>query len=238
MKFIQKQKNTRGYYRLIELERNSGTYDDIKNDKSKSIYTRDEVLGSLLEEQSFLCAYCMQKINIKTATIEHIIGQNYIDNETNGRDYQIDYDNLLAVCNGKSCKEELHCDKSRANYQKLRPLFANPLKKQIIGNIKFTNSGVVYYKQYQSKEEIKDFKDHMKCSEDNNIQYDISYVLNLNCDNLKLQRKVVINALKKITKNWSNKDKIKKLLDEYQSGNRQCTKFYGLIIYILSKKLR
>ena len=237
MKFIQKDKTSKSYNKLIELKRQNGTFEDLKNNKAMQIYLRDDILTSLLNEQGFLCAYCMQSIDINSATIEHIIGQNYKDSRYNGKDYQINYDNLLAVCQGKSCRNELHCDKSRANYQKNRLLFANPLKKQIVSNIKYTNNGVIYYKEYQEKHAIKKYKDHSQHNINQNIQYDLMYVLNLNCTNLKEERKAALNAIKKITKNWSDTKRITNLLDKHQTPTSTYYPFQEMLIYFLKKHI-
>jgi len=237
MKFIKKQKNTKGYYELLDLKRKGGDYSHLKNDVSKDEYIRDEVVTSLLEEQGYICAYCMRSIDLKSTTIEHIVGQNYDDGTQKGKDLQLDYDNFLAVCKGDSCRDELHCDKSRANYQKTRPLYATPLKSQITKHLKYTNSGEIYFKNYVEKTEIGKNKHHLKHSDDENIQYDISYVLNLNCHNLKEERKLVISVLKRITKNYSDKKQINKLYEKYSLEDKKYTQFSEVILYTLNRKL-
>ena len=235
MKYILKNKTSKGYKRLIDLNRINGTYEDVKNDKSKDDYIRDEIINSLLEEQDFQCAYCMKSINLKNTFIEHIIGQKYIENRIEiGKQNEINYDNFLAVCDGKSCKDELHCDKSRANYQKERPLFSNPLQKRIMENIKFTNNGFIYYKDFNEISEFNDFKEHDNLDEDSNIKYDIQVVLNLNCNNLKEKREVFIKALKRITNNWQ-KDKVRKQYDKYITDPK--SEFSQVAIYHLKKRV-
>lgn len=235
MKHILKNRSSKGYHRLTALKRKNGTYEDVKNDKSKNDYIRDKIINSLLEEQDFQCAYCMKSINLENTFIEHIIGQKYIKNRIEiGKQNEINYDNFLAVCDGKSCKDELHCDKSRANYQKERPLFSNPLQKRIMENIKFTNKGLVYYKNFVEISEFKDLKEHTKLDEDSNIKYDIQVVLNLNCINLKEKREIVIKALKRITNNWE-KEKVRKQYNKYLSNPSK--EFSQVVIYHLSKRL-
>lgn len=239
MKLIIKNKNSNGFHRLQNLKRKSGTYEDVKNNVSKNDYIRDEVLTSLLEEQGYLCAYCMQKIKLENSTIEHIIGQNYIkDGVEIGKENQINYDNLLAVCEGKSCKDNLHCDKSRAKYQKDRPLYSNPLENRIMQNIKFSEKGMIYYKDFLEIEEIEKLKEHTSFHEDLNIKYDLQKVLNLNCENIKLKRISFIKALKKFTKDWSNKERMKKELVKYSLlSNNRYEELMEVAIYFLNKKL-
>lgn len=240
MKLIIKNKTSKGFHRLKKLERESGTYENVKNDVSKNDYIRDEVLTSLLEEQGYLCAYCMKEITLDSSSIEHILGQKYIkDDVAIGIEHQINYDNLLAVCDGRSCNDNLHCDKSRANYQKNRPLFVTPLENRIMQNIKFSETGMIYYKEFLEIEKIEELKVHTSLDEDSNIKYDLQKILNLNCENLKQKRSSLINVLKRLTDNWSNKEKVKKELDKYSSkSNNKYKELSQVAIYFLSKKLK
>lgn len=240
MKLIIKNKTSKGFYRLQNLKRENGIYEDVKNNVSRNDFIRDEVLTSLLEEQGYLCAYCMKEITLKNSSIEHIIGQNYIKNDVEiGKENQINYDNFLAVCDGKSCKDNLHCDKNRANYQKNRPLFVTPLENRIMQNIKFSEKGMIYYKEFLEIEEIEKLKNHNELDEDSNIKYDLQEVLNLNCENLKSKRVNLINALKRFTKNWSNQERIRKELDKYLSkSNNKYEELSQVAIYFLGKKLK
>ena len=56
---------------LIEYRRTPGVaYDDLSGDR-KSI-----IRDSLLDEQGYICAYCMGKIDNESCTIEHYISQS------------------------------------------------------------------------------------------------------------------------------------------------------------------
>jgi|GEM_PF-479349 5-methylcytosine-specific restriction endonuclease McrA len=245
MKFIEKRRNSLGYRRLLELQKiPDSTYDHVSNNVSENDFIRDEVLCSLLEEQGYLCAYCMQKISLSNATIEHIIGQKYVEPDEKEKDKinklgeknQINYDNFLAVCEGKSCKDSLHCDKSRANYQKERRLFANPLKNKIMQNIKFNSKGLIYYKNFIEIATIETLNNHTNLDEDSNIRYDIHKVLNLNCQNLKVRREAIINALKRLTNNWTKKGRIETELSKYQRKQSDgYIEFCQVAIYFLNK---
>lgn len=233
MKLIKKNKPQEFHYLLEEFKKDiNGTYPNLTSE------LKDKLLEALLKEQNFFCAYCMQKINEQSATIEHIIGQSYVDENDNklGEQNQLNYDNLLAVCEGKSCNQELHCDKSRANYQKDRSLYANPLKDVLVKNIKFSDTGNIYYKDFIEIEKIEQLKDWKSLDEDSNIRFDLQVVLNLNCQNLKEKRKTFIEALKKFTKNWSDKERTRKKLSEYTSNTSH--EFSQVAIYHLSKKIQ
>ncbi|WP_041963098.1 hypothetical protein [Sulfurospirillum cavolei] len=240
MKFIVKQRNSLGYRRLLELQKiPDSAYNNVCNNASQNDFIRDEVLTSLLEEQGYLCAYCMQKISLSNATIEHIIGQKYVQNGIElGKQNQINYDNFLAVCEGKSCKDNLHCDKSRSTYQRIRPLFANPLENRIMQNVRFSEKGLIYYKDFIKIETIETLNNHANLDEDSNIRYDIHKVLNLNCQNLKARREAIINALKRLTNNWTKKGRIETELSKYQrkQGNGYI-EFCQVAIYFLNKHI-
>ena len=237
MKFISKNEPPLIHHRLKKIKNAGGNYSNLKNDVSKSDFIKDEVLTALLDEQNNLCAYCMKRILLSDATIEHIIGQNYKQGDDEiGKENQLNYDNFLAVCDGQSCKEKEHCDKSRSRYQKDRPLFTNPLVNRIMSNIRFSESGNVYYKDSSKTiDEIIELKDHNTNDEDSNIKYDLQVVLNLNCRNLKEKRKIILDALKKYTSNWSNKERVRKKHDEYLTN--PSNEFSQVVIYHLSKKL-
>ena len=79
------------------------------------IDTDNRLKKSLLSEQGHVCAYCMQRINLKKSSgkpkieVEHILSQK----DKSKKD--LDYKNMLAVCNGNLGGEE-HCDKSKKEH--------------------------------------------------------------------------------------------------------------------------
>jgi uncharacterized protein (TIGR02646 family) len=165
MKYIQKRKNGVGYSKLLKIHKAKGCYDDTKNDNSKvpKVTTRTDILKDLLNEQGYICAYCMRSISIENATIEHIVGQNYIDKSGNkiGKQEDTNYDNMLAVCQGNFCQNETHCDSSRSKYQTKKPiLLISPLNRLQMSSIKFTQSGTIYYENIKNsrKKIIKTIK--------------------------------------------------------------------------------
>ncbi len=95
---------------LIEYRRTPGVaYDDLGGDR-KSI-----IRDSLLDEQGYICAYCMGKIDNESCTIEHYISQSrhpdspYSEGEH--RQQSLLYSNMLGVC----INNAEHCDKKRGN---------------------------------------------------------------------------------------------------------------------------
>lgn len=85
------------------------TYDDLGKER------KDIIRNSLLDEQGYICAYCMGRIDINSCTIEHYISQTRHDDspftEEEHKRQSLLYSNMYGVC-VNDCK---HCDKSRGN---------------------------------------------------------------------------------------------------------------------------
>ena len=222
MKYIQKKRTGIGFSKLLKIHKAKGCYDDTKNDNSKTpkITTRTDILKDLLDEQGNLCAYCMRSISLQNADIEHFIGQGYVDNKNAlGKVEDTNYDNMLAVCHGNFCRDETHCDSSRSTYQEKRPLInISPLNKQQMNNIKFSQSGVIYYENIDDETEIS---------------FDLNKVLNLNCQNIKNERKKLIKIIKSLlAKHKFDKKFAKKELVYWE----QCNKAYCQVVIFELRK--
>lgn len=171
---------------------------------------KEDLRKSLLEEQGYICAYCMKRIEESSdIKIEHYEARN----STN----ELSYKNLLAVCKGNegSSKERQTCDTQKGN----RPLHINPQKIGDITTIFFTRNG-----------EIK--------STNSLFQKDLDDVLNLNDKYGKLisARKSALKALqKKITP--MNKNQIEKLYTHLKKAERKM-EYVGILLWYLEKKLR
>jgi len=236
MKFIVKNRKGKGYNKLLTFHKKKGSYEgDVRSKDEKGYLLYDDVLNDLLEEQGFICAYCMRKIDAKTSSIEHIIGQSYKDKKGNeiGKIEDTNYDNMLAVCEGNSC-QKLHCDKSRAEFQSKRPVLSiSPLNKQQMVNIRFLKSGFIYYKV---PDEAIDKSNETE--EDKEIREDIEKTLNLNCENLREQRRKIIQSLKNILiKHKFDKTFAKKELERWQNNSGHYKAFCQVAIYELQKHI-
>ncbi len=195
----------------------SNIYEDFKH-KTQDGCEANEALNlrrQLLEEQGYICCYCMQRINCKTSKIEHFKSQE------KHRDSQIDYNNLFVACiGGESQKDfEQHCDTKKAN----QDLNAINLLSNIENEIKY----------------IKKDKDTIEISSDNpEIQSDIE-ILNLNLKVLQKNRKEALeNAISKLkTKNFKAQE-IKELISKYKNKhNGKFEPFCEMLVYFLNKKL-
>lgn len=70
-----------------------------------------EIKKSLLENQKYICAYCMQRISLDDMKVEHFLPQSLYPND------DLNYQNLFAVCNGNegSKPDRQTCDTKKGN---------------------------------------------------------------------------------------------------------------------------
>ncbi len=161
-------------------------------------FNAEELKKALLEEQGFICAYCMNTISMDLneyykpkVEVEHFLPQKTYPCLT------LTYTNLLAVCNGNTAKKSFHCDKTNTKDGKmngdvvLRRL--NPLRKE-------------------DSEDLLTYDDNGTIKSKNNnpdVEHDLLNVLNLNNDTLKQHRKKIIDQVledlkkRKPTQDWT-----------------------------------
>ena len=246
MKFIQKNSACINKWLFLYKDKNKSYDIDVKNPRiqgNKNNY--DNILDDLLKEQGYVCAYCMRNILSKNATIEHFIGQEYIDDTgiEKGKKEDTNYKNMLVVCLGKFCKkmikdkETLHCDSSRSNFQSkdkpnYRPLlWISPLNIQQMKQLGFTRTGVLFYKELNI-----DKSTESKIEKE--IRYDLSEVLNLNCKNLKENRKRVIKIIdNSLQRHNFDKKFARKELELWKEKNNSYKEYCQVAIYKLEKFL-
>lgn len=72
----------------------------------------------LIEEQHGLCAYCQKKLNIDTASIEHLVPKSF------NKAISTNYHNLVAVCKTatKDSAGKLYCEPQRGNQLMVLPI--------------------------------------------------------------------------------------------------------------------
>ena len=138
---------------------------------------------SLLKEQGYLCAYCMQRISndsLKTG-IEHWKSRELSKSENNLIE-TLDYNNFLAVCSGDLYGEK-HCDTSRGNSKGNPVLTIRPTDKRLVDQISYLKNGKI-------------------ASANPNINRDLNSVqhLNLNLLLLRDNRKRALEDMQKVFK--------------------------------------
>jgi uncharacterized protein (TIGR02646 family) len=180
---------------------------------------KDELRLKLLEEQGYICCYCMSRIQAAIAAkmkIEH--WQSQVDFS----DLQLDYKNLLASCRGNedSDSKDFHCDKKKSDAQ----IALNPMDKEMMQLITFGRHGQIAIK-----------KEH--------LQTEIDTILNLNAETLKAQRESVYKGVTLfLKKEFGNKPPTKATLNKAlkqwnEKKNGKYEPFCQVAIYFLTKAL-
>lgn len=205
MKYISKNREP---YSLTQYRLQQGAYFDGYQDK-------DDLRDSLLQEQKYICCYCLQRISIDNMRIEHWQSQ------TDFPAQQLSYSNLLGACSGNEGqpKKLQHCDVHKGN----TALKTNPTVENNCVFVKFRANGEVY-------------------SDDIDVNNDLNVVLNLNLQTLVNNRKIVLEeALKQLEKkhkgSWPN-DILEKEINDWKGLHDEKYKPYcQIVIFYLSKKL-
>jgi len=179
---------------------------------------RDDLRESLLEEQGYICCYCMQRINKENLKIEHWKPQSKYP------ELQLIYHNLLAACDGNegSSPKFQHCDTHKGDDE----ITLNPAdsKKNCEQYIKYSSDGRIY-------------------SDDTIINYELNETLNLNTQTLVSNRnkafKAIIQELTNIRGKkaaWSIYDVYKKIQAYETKENGKYKPYCKMIVYFLKKR--
>ncbi len=170
----------------------------------------------LLEEQGYICCYCMSRINCDNSKIEHFKPQ------TKYRNLQIDYRNLFIACGGGTGKKGKYqfCDTKKGEDE-----------LEVIDLLHHIENHIQYEKHSQNIA-IK--------SSDRRIQNDIDRVLNLNISLLQKNRKEQYDSfLKKLKTKGYSLSNIQKTLNFYKMKHGDKYEPYcEMIVYFLTKKLK
>ena len=213
MMYIRKGSEPRS---LTEYKSKPGaTYDGYRE--------KDNVRVQLLEEQGFLCAYCMSRISLEKMKIEHWKAQKASDGA--GTEYALDYRNMLGVCMGNAANPPAAqtCDTHRGN----KELFVDPRNEDHIRQIEYQSDGVIF-------------------SRNERINFDLNETLNLNSDQafVKAGRKEAIQRLNAYlakkqpngTWNVSLLNNVKRRFIEKNNGRYE--PFVGALLYYIDRYLK
>jgi hypothetical protein len=185
MRFIQKNNEPQSLIAYKRIEGESARFDGLTRQGGENgIGSKTDIQLSLLEEQGHICAYCMKRINQNKMKIEHWFsqekvfteGQNerkeatLIREETLNHERRIgygtnlnpetyldlDYGNMLGVCEGKIVND-LHCDSSRGSRSK-KLLFIRPTNERTINHLHYKANGEIYSKNEDIFDDINNEK--------------------------------------------------------------------------------
>ena len=130
---------------------------------------KPELREALIQEQGYICAYCMQRISLDVKThIEHM------KSRSKHPELILDYQNMVLCCSGNTCGVS-HCDNHKDNeditFDLFSEAFINTLSYQIQSrSVAIKSSNPIW---------------------DN----EINDILNLNCPILGINRKLAFDAV-------------------------------------------
>ena len=175
---------------------------------------KDELRNILLEEQGFICCYCMDRVEFHHSKIEHFKPRSLFRGE------QLDYSNLFVACLGGEGRTLVnqHCDTKKGK----RALNTINLLSSIETNINYRKNGEIFSTNEYIDKELND-------------------ILNLNYKDLKTNReKVLYQVLLELEKdNWTTSS-LKNNLKKYKHKNSKgkYRPYCEMIVYFLNKKLK
>lgn len=188
--------------------------------------TKNDIRDSLLKEQGYLCAYCMNRIgrrngadNYKDVKIEHVkprsVTQKSSDPHINM--LEIDYGNMVAVCSGVT-NGTFHCDTSKGDTE----IHLHPCDPGVETSIRYgLKDGTIQSTNELWNEDITN-KDK----------------LNLNHPTLKNNRKAALDGMIQYLNtatNWSA-PQLTRMLEKLDHNSPKMP-YTGILKYYLKKKI-
>ena len=196
----------------------SNIYEDFK-EKTKEQCREDRAENlrkQLLQEQGYICCYCMSRIDCDNSKIEHFKPQ------TKYRKLQIEYQNLFIACSGGEGQKHKNqfCDSKKGEEELHYIELLSSIEKRIV------------YKKSAKAIAIQ--------SQDKNIDNELNSVLNLHVDVLQKNRKYVYDrVMQNLKSRGYTIANIQKILTYYQEKhNGKFEPYCEMIVYFLRKKLQ
>ncbi len=200
---------------------------------------KDCLRRSLLEEQGYICAYCMKRIrDIDEVKIEHLVART--------PENELQYSNLLAVCKGgeNGPVSARSCDTKKGN----RPLFLSPTCEADMSRIYYQNNGEIhstdrtlYHYRYKSGVDKQGVDKYVEG--DSSPDLDLSEALNLNYENGEAMqgRKTALRAFQKKLQPYKHESSKRKFLEKmreyYCSEMQELPPYVGILRWYIDKKL-
>jgi len=170
-----------------------------------------ELKDALLNEQGYICCYCMSGIKENNMKVEHYKARSVYN------DLKMEYSNLFAACKGNFCSDK-HCDTKKENTElTIHPADSKSNCEQIIGYK--LNGQLTYPAEYET---------------------DIESTLNLNNFVLRANRQstmeATVIALKKL---GYSKKVIEKQISKFSNKNDvgKFNPYCNAVLWLLKKKL-
>lgn len=207
------------------------------SDKDIDSGAENPLKNALLEEQGYLCAYCMGRIRLDlNEQYKPQIEVEHFDSQELKPELSVIYHNLLGVCNGLSVtypeKEQMHhCDKTKGEAGKMNGKVQlqklDPRLPDCERFIKYDLMGTI-----------------MAVHDDALVEHDLNKVLNLNNKALQNARKAVLdNAKQKLmrekpSQQW-DKAFLQKHLDAWRALEKgQFRRYCMIAVWFLQELMK
>lgn len=241
MLYIQKKSPPGEMIRKVSAIKSSGPWKSISVGDTKAIrdtfdsLPKDEIRRSLLEEQHYLCAYCMRRIEdngLKTS-IEHWYPLS------KDKDKALDYKNMLAVCDGGknwtgTGKKILCCDAFKSDTAELT---VSPLSKIQMDRISYGTDGFIK----TVPEDIDIDNDLTTKLQLNGLWKSGKFIADTSTGIVKARRDVYLQY-KKFIRKLDNEGRctsvnVQKKIAEIENAQHR-VEYAGVLLFFLKKKYR
>ncbi len=182
-----------------------------------NLQEKEQLKQDLLEEQGYLCCYCMRRIRIDNMKVEHRQSQSKYPAQ------RLIYKNLFAACDGGEGKprNKQHCDTHKGDDD----IVIDP------GSVGLCEANIQY-----------NFHTGIICSHRNDWNHDLNCVLNLNTDDLREARKYAVQAFKdRMWKKYPSSDWPRQVLmktrDELLKSGEKLEPYCQVVIAYIEHKL-
>jgi len=198
-------------------------------------YNADELREILKVEQGSICCYCMSSIATGKTKIEH-----YQSRDKN-HELEVDYKNLYLACDGEkiNCNEkqdknvDIHKD-CKCKYEKKESY------KKIVKHCDTCKDAraLEHINLSTIERDVKYKSDGTIYSDNADIDRELNYVLNLNIEILKRNRRnAKIDLWSKLPKDKSwNSERINRIIEKYKNSSQKAP-YLGVVLYFLGRKL-
>lgn len=186
---------------------------------------KNNLRDALLKSQGYICCYCMKRIRDRTSKIEHFRSQMNHNGKNGSTDLTLDYSNLFAACPDLGGKYETQtCDSHKKELELKKINLTSPLCNSMF---KYASNGNM-----------------SSVTGDDDINYDIDNILNLNQQTLKDNRRVIYQGLCDRFKTYSKKNEynlntLNKELSHWleKDSQGQYKEYCMVAVYLINKHI-
>ncbi len=210
-------------------------------------YRANELREILRAEQGSICCYCMSSIATGKTKIEHY------ESRDENHELEVDYKNLYLACDGEKINCHENQDKDSDIHEDCRCKHddnvygekdSRKLKESFKKIVKHCDTckgarALEHINLLTIERDVKYKSDGTIYSDNADIDRELNYVLNLNIEILKRNRRnAKIDLWSKLPKDKSwNSESINRIIEKYKNSSQKAP-YLGVILYFLGRKLQ